>query len=247
MRIARGAAFVACLLAFVSAAAAERPAPCFGKGEPVTVTAAGGPAILRLASGTLVRLADLRIVDEAAAAGRLRRIAGGSTGFLRPVRGVAKDRYGRTQGDVVLRATGESLSGALLRDGLAFVDPAVMPEGCHGALFEAERRAEANGRGVWADPPVIDAGAIPLQDHLGRYVIVSGTVVDVGESRRTVFINFGEDYRTDFTALIRKADADGWKDELEALAGRRLRVRGVLEEWNGGLIRVEHPSQIERR
>ena len=70
--------------------------------------------------------------------------------------------------------------------------------------------------------------------------------MNVGETKRTIYLNFGEDYRTDFTALIRRSDAAGWGDGLKDLAGVSVRIRGVMEAWNGGLIRIEHPGQIER-
>jgi endonuclease YncB( thermonuclease family) len=244
----RRAALGTWLIAQVAVAAAVAEPACLGPPEPVVVAGVAGPATLRLSDGRRVRLADLRIADTKAAARRLQRLAVGSRAVLRPSAGPGRDRYGRVRGDVVLRATGHSLSETLVRAGLAFVDPTVMPRGCHGDLFSAEREAEAAGRGIWTRPaPILEAGNVPVDANLGRYVVVTGTVEDVGESRRTVFLNFGVDYRTDFTALVRKADAKGWEDELEALAGQRVRVRGVLEAWNGGLIRVEHPSQIERR
>ena len=77
-------------------------------------------------------------------------------------------------------------------------------------------------------------------------VLVEGTVLDVGQSRRTIFLNFGTDWRTDFTAMIVQATARTWTEAPAALAGERVRIRGVLEAWNGGLIKVEHPAQIER-
>ena len=33
--------------------------------------------------------------------------------------------------------------------------------------------------------------------------------------------------------------------DLEALEGRVVRVRGWVESWNGPMIKVTHPEQIE--
>lgn len=157
------------------------------------------------------------------------------------------DRYGRIPGDVVFKDTGRSLRDRLVGAGLAFVDPTVMSEACLTALFQREREAERAGRGLWADRTIVQDAARPLAPAMvGRYVLVAGTVRSVGETKRTIYLNFGANYRTDFTVLVRRADSEGWSDRLMALEGKRVRVRGVLEAWNGGLIRVEHPAQIER-
>jgi hypothetical protein len=146
-----------------------------------------------------------------------------------------------------MEATGESLSAMLLRRGLAFVDPAVMQDGCHRELFAAEAAGRTSGAGLWAAPgPTRRADAPDLEAVAGRYALVEGTVASTARTRRTVYLNFGEDYRTDFTALARRRDVRPWEDRLLGLEGERVRIRGVLEAWHGGLIRIEHPAQVER-
>ncbi|MBJ3777749.1 thermonuclease family protein [Acuticoccus mangrovi] len=197
--------------------------------------------VVTLDDGRAVRLADVRVVEGAEPPVGL----DGREALLRPLPEL--DRYGRTVGDIVLKDTTASLSASLVARGLAFVDPVAMSEQCLSVLFAAERRAEAESRGLWAQAgTVVPAGTPNLVDQAGRYVIVDGTVESVGETKRTIYLNFGGDYRTDFTALVRRNDARGWGDGLTALKGARVRIRGVLEAWNGGLIRIEHPAQIER-
>ncbi len=160
-----------------------------------------------------------------------------------------QDRYGRIVGDLWLGAgdTLSSMSLELLRSGLALVDPAVMPMTCLEAAFDAEREAEAEARGLWSDPPLASATNPRLDAEAGAYRLVEGRIISTGETQRTIYLNFGRDYRTDFTVLVAKSDAKGWDVDLQALEGRRVRVRGVVEAWNGAMIRVEHPGQIERR
>ncbi|MEO1102363.1 MAG: thermonuclease family protein, partial [Pseudomonadota bacterium] len=159
-----------------------------------------------------------------------------------------QDRYGRLVGDLVRKDTGESVIDHLLAQGLALVDPAVMSSGCLDALFALERKAEADGRGLWGRAaPVRSASEADLVDAAGGYTLVEGVVKSIGETRGAIYLNFGETYRTDFTVLIRRRDGKDWVNDLLGLEGQKVRVRGVLEAWNGGLIRLEHPSQIERR
>ncbi|WP_108662261.1 thermonuclease family protein [Acuticoccus kandeliae] len=242
------ARIVAAIALAAAPAAAE---PCFEADEPVEIAAIDGREALQLTDGRAVRLADIRIAESEKLAARARVVleeAGPGTLLLRPVRGAPTDRYGRLQADIVVKDTGASLREQIVLNGLAFVDPTVISEGCLTSLFAAERAAETAGFGLWGRPEsVLDAARADLTRYTGQYALVSGTVKSVGETKRTLYLNFGENFRTDFTAIIRRADASGWGSELAALAGESVRIRGVLEAWNGGLIRVEHPAQIERR
>lgn len=212
------------------------PEPCLTADGEAVLTGIDETLTATLDDGRRVRLAD---VAAAAAPPSL-------TGAVAVLRATAEpDRYGRVVGDLVLKATGASVRVELIKNGLAFVDPAVMSGACLQALFAAERSAETDRRGVWADSPVISADSPALAAAAGRIVIVDGTVKTIGETRQTIYLNFGYRYRTDFTVIVRKRDARGWDDAARALEGRRVRVRGLLEAWNGGLIRVEHPAQID--
>ena len=66
--------------------------------------------------------------------------------------------------------------------------------------------------------------------------------------RGRAYLNFGPDWKGDFTVSVeprhrRLFDAEGI--DIEALEDRRIRVRGWVESWNGPLIEVTHPKQIE--
>ncbi len=66
--------------------------------------------------------------------------------------------------------------------------------------------------------------------------------------RGRVYLNFGPDWRTDFTIAI--APRDRRRFTRAGLLpgdwdGRRLRVRGWLKRYNGPMIEATHPEQIE--
>jgi hypothetical protein len=76
-------------------------------------------------------------------------------------------------------------------------------------------------------------------------------VVQVGER---IYLNFGADWRTDFTVEIQARDAKAFglkKNAVdgawfrEAYLGKKLRVRGQLRPINGFQVRVTHPLQLE--
>ena len=71
---------------------------------------------------------------------------------------------------------------------------------------------------------------------------------DAAAVGRRVYLNFGADYRSDFTAAVvpgaRSLFAAEGIDPL-GLAGRTVRVRGWVDVLNGPMIEVTHPEQIE--
>ncbi|HUU65954.1 MAG TPA: hypothetical protein VMW57_01560 [Methyloceanibacter sp.] len=61
-------------------------------------------------------------------------------------------------------------------------------------------------------------------------------------------MNFTQDWRSDFTITIARRDlaaSEASGLDLARLPGTRVRVRGVVEWWNGPMIAATHPEQIE--
>jgi hypothetical protein len=115
-------------------------------------------------------------------------------------------------------------------------------------MLALERAARAERRGIWRHPlyRILDP------EQAGRFIdtfqIVEGRVRQVAIVKGTAYLNFGEDWRSDFT--VRTASAT-WgpprlvKQELAALEGAQVRVRGWLKSYNGPLIDATHREQIE--
>ena len=72
------------------------------------------------------------------------------------------------------------------------------------------------------------------------YEIVAGTAVKVAVTKARTYINFGADWRNDFTAGIEarvlRANPE-WAKTLAALEGKRVEVRGWIQYRNGPLHR----------
>ena len=66
-------------------------------------------------------------------------------------------------------------------------------------------------------------------------------------TKARTYLNFGADWRRDFTAGIEarvlRANPE-WAKTLAALEGRRVEVRGWIQYRNGPYIDIEDPSQI---
>jgi hypothetical protein len=82
----------------------------------------------------------------------------------------------------------------------------------------------------------------------GHFAIIEGKVLSVRESGGTIYVNFGKRWTRDFSIVIpRRLQGTFAAAGLEPkqLAGRRIRVRGWIEERRGPIIEADAPEQIE--
>jgi micrococcal nuclease len=158
------------------------------------------------------------------------------------------DRYGRLRAQVAT-ADGRWLQGALVEEGRAIVAPAAdVDAAVTGELLRLEQGARLAGLGVWADGRVGPWPAQAVAGQPGDYVLVRGRVREVARRQEFLYLNFGEDWRRDFTVRaeirdLRRLAAAGL--DLAGLAGRNILVRGYLFDVAGPMIEVTHPAQIE--
>lgn len=209
---------------------------------------------LMLADGRVVRLLCIHIPNDQS----LRRAAVKALDRLAAGRSVTlwfdartTDRYGHLLAQVV---TGEGvwLEAALIGRGLAAVESRRDDHAMVPSLLAEETKARDRGLGLWSDPArrVLSADRIAdtPKGHLNRFGIVEGRVADVSDSTNWTFVNFGADWHTDFTIAVAAGDRRGIQADgldLAGLAGKRVRVRGWIRDWNGPLIEVDHAAQIE--
>ncbi|SLN10290.1 thermonuclease family protein [Oceanibacterium hippocampi] len=227
-----------------------QPAGGAASAETVTVLRVEADWVLVLADGRSVRLAGLETPGTAqqrfadAAVTRLRERALGRPLTLLET-APAEDRYGRARG-LVLGGDGAPLQIDLLGEGLARVDFAGEPPAGWPQLLSAEAAARFARKGLWGEAEfrVRDATNVGLLDRFG---LVEGRVREVARSKRWIWLNFGDDWRRDFTIGMRlaRARALGAMTWLEALQGRLVRVRGWLRWYNGPYLELDHPASIE--
>jgi endonuclease YncB( thermonuclease family) len=187
-----------------------------------------------------------------AAAHALAALVTGEETVLKQAR-PATDRYGRLLADAYVSRDGSPVSVAktLLAQGVARVAGRPGEAVCLAELRAAERAARTGRLGVWSDPRYFskaadNAGEIAAER--GRFTLVEGKVVSVRESGGTIYVNFGRRWSQDFTVTISKRNerifaAAGL--EPQKLSGRRVMVRGWVEERGGPWIEASTPEQIE--
>jgi endonuclease YncB( thermonuclease family) len=186
-----------------------------------------------------------------AAAAALQALLGGREVLLKHSKFVT-DRYGRILADGVAAGT-ESPSAikSLLAQGLARLAAHVGEPACIAELRAAEHAARAAKLGVWNDPRYFPKAADDPAGVLaerGRFTLVEGKVVSVRESGGTIYMNFGQRWSEDFTVTILKRNERQFTATglaLRSLAGRRVLVRGWIEERGGPWIEATEPQQIE--
>ncbi len=166
------------------------------------------------------------------------------------------DRHGRRLAQILVAdvASGQSrsdwLQGEMVRQGFARVYTFRDNRACAVALYAREREARAARRGMWRlDFYDIRSAEDDLGRDLGTFQLVEGTVHRVVRGKGDAYLDFGDDYKSDFSVIIlarnlRLFDDEGY--DLRGLQGRQVRVRGWLAKRNGPLIEVTHPEQIER-
>jgi len=203
---------------------------------------------IALDDGRIVRLAGIEPGENASMPP-----AGTAVTLKRHATIAETDRYGRLVAHVFTQVDGAErwLQSDLVRGGLARVSARVGDTACAKVLWSQEQSARAAKLGLWGEPYyVIGKAEEPLEvlRQRGRFALVEGRVLSVRESGATIYVNFGRRWSEDFTVTIAKRNeklfaAAGLTPKT--LDGRRVRVRGWIEERGGPWVEAARPEQIE--
>ena len=259
-----GALFIASL--FFASPLLARECPADRIHETATVETVVDGDTLRLTDGRLVRLigintpelsrkgipADEPFARQAKLAVELllsdSRYEGGMSVGLQ-YDAERKDRHGRTLAHVYLQ-DGRSLQADLLSNGLAahIVVPPIL--GNRKCYRDAELEARESQDGVWSSvfqPVPVES----LSRDTKGFRLISGRVINVGESRQSIWLNFprrpGEGRREGITIRVPRKDLGYFKQWQPAkLKNKKIIVRGWIYPYKKQLVmRASHPSSIE--
>jgi micrococcal nuclease len=178
------------------------------------------------------------------AAGRLKELTGPGGVELEVCD--ERDTYGRLLATV--KVNGSDVNRILLREGLALpmlIPPCGRPVAKD--ILSAAGKGAVSGKGIYS----LDKNKIILHtealDHLGERAMVRGRILDLYKGRKAWHLNFGRDYKTDFTAVLFR---DGQKKFHELgldparLVGSEVLVIGKVKRYNGPEIIIRGPDQI---
>jgi len=163
------------------------------------------------------------------------------------------DRYGRMMAQVFVRTDDKRLwlQGEMLRQGHARAYALPGSSDCLDDLVAAEKQAREARLGLWGHASYQIRPANRHWELLrfrSTYQLVEGEVLATADVRGRVYLNFGEDWRQDFTITVQPSNRRQFAEagmDLLALKGRRVLVRGWIERRGGPLIEVYHPAQLE--
>jgi hypothetical protein len=150
------------------------------------------------------------------------------------------DRYGRARVE-------SSLQEDVLNDGAAvfYASTGTISD----AWRVAESRAREAKRGVWDErAATVLTTADKADAAVGTFRVVEGSITRIYEAKRATYINFGADWREDFSITIPASLRRSMKPMLQQLkAGQKIRVRGFITQENGPMIRLMHRDNMESR
>ena len=158
------------------------------------------------------------------------------------------DRHGRVLAHLFLD-DGTWVQGALLLAGMARVYSFADNRARVNEMLALEARARRARAGIWAHRFYDVRRADHLDARADGFQLVEGMVANAAVVRGRVYLNFGEDWKSDFTVTVAPRDRRLFDDagiDTTRFAGARLRVRGGIKQFNGPMIEVTHPEQIER-
>ena len=178
------------------------------------------------------------------ATNRLKELVG--SGVVQIASCEERDRYGRLLS--VVYSEGVNVNLALVEEGMALpllIPPCGIPVARD--VLESAAAAAAKGNGLY------DGSTLPVVSHLdadeytGQRAMVFGKITGLHKGPRAWHLNFGEDYRTDFTAVLfanGRSRFDEFKVRPEDLVGSEVLVIGKVKSYNGPEIIVNGPEQV---
>lgn len=144
---------------------------------------------------------------------------------------------------------GSWINGTLIARGHAWVQTDRNNPDMADQLYTLEQKARADKLGLWAtDSPYGLLTPETAAKGEGAFRVVEGTVNRAAVSKNNLYLNFGPDWRTDFSVMmspdIRKSLARTGIDPM-GLSGRTIRVRGWIRHWNGPFMELETLERLE--
>ena len=259
---------VALLLAFPADAETPDAPPCaVERGEARAVAQVRDGETLRLDDGRMLRLIGAlapRASDVGAPAGSWSRENETRAALATLVEGrtitlwhdaTRLDRHRQVLAQVTIGTEADAvwLQGALVTRSLARAYGRPGMDACSEALARLERRARDRGLGLWSNAAyrVRDAdNGDELARATGAFHVVSGAVDRVSRGQGAVYVSLAPRGRRDgsysFAAVVpARGTALIGGTAPRALQGRRVIVRGWIEQRRGPVIVIDSKGQFE--
>ncbi|MBP7088001.1 MAG: thermonuclease family protein [Candidatus Omnitrophica bacterium] len=155
------------------------------------------------------------------------------------------DKYGRLLGYCFVEDI--FVNAKLIEEGYAVLYT-YPPNVKYADLFvNLQNQARDKKKGLWASYSLIEASEAHL--YINQIRRVRGKVLSTYESDKCVYLNFGRDYKSDFTVVIFKNSLSAFQsiniNPVDSYRGKTVEVTGRIKEYNGPEIIVNSPYEIE--
>jgi endonuclease YncB( thermonuclease family) len=203
---------------------------------------------LKLDGGRVIRLAGLETIAGAAPF----ELTPGTKLSWRAIS--ESDRYGRIVALAAIVDSHATLQEELLASGAAVIGAEIGVSTCMAEFRTAETAARAVKRGPWNLTSAIKNAESVGEDAalVGQFGVFEGKIRSVREQGALIYVNFGTRGSGALTVTVardrRRAIEAGIATlgaTLASLEGRRVRVRGWVENRGGVRIEAKAPEQIE--
>lgn len=156
-----------------------------------------------------------------------------------------QDKYGRLLGYCFVGDT--FINAKLIQEGLAVLYTYPPNVKYVDKFVSLQRQARAKKQGLWGSYEVIDHDQ--AHNYIGQIRTVKGRVLSTYKSSKCVFLNFGTNYKSDFTVVIFNnsfgAFASQSIDPVTFYRNKIVEVSGRVREYNGPEIIVNTPHEIQ--
>lgn len=147
---------------------------------------------------------------------------------------------------------GKWVQAEMIAQGLAWATSTVGSRDLVRTLYKYEQLARSQELGLWRFPKNKVKNDHTIHKSINTFNVYEGVVTSTAVYRKSYsYINFGQDQKTDVTAVIKTEDALNFKlpgymtFSVEPFAKHRIRIRGWTEENGGPMFVLTHPEQIE--
>lgn len=160
---------------------------------------------------------------------------------------VERNRLGQIPAQVKQEESGLWAQKLLLESGLARAWPSITTAPVWQNLIRAEQVARISQTGLWSDPKFAVQSPEEVKENPYNMQIVKGVVRSVATIRNNIYLNFGQNWREDFTIMIPtnlRKDMSQKKMSPIDWQGKTIEVRGFVESYNGPMIKITDIDQM---
>ncbi|AMW34181.1 hypothetical protein HEQ62_06345 [Haematospirillum jordaniae] len=158
------------------------------------------------------------------------------------------DRHGRLSGPVYRERDGLWVQEQLVLSGLAFVVPTPSAGESARKLLDRESETRMKDREQWPQTKILRQADAVGQDDQGTFRIVEGTVRRTTRTTKGAYLDFGADWRTDFSVFLPMATTRQLERAgvtLGELSGRNVQIRGYIERHAGYRLTLTEPDFLQ--